>query len=96
MNIGLSLINSSTADRFPNIMFITRKKKTPTLQKKNNNNKNSKMMISTADTHLLLRPCPTPPLFRAAFAASKHHYIFSRPKALQSSRKNKALQKLIY
>lgn len=37
MNIGLSLINNSTADRFPNIMFITRKKNTPTLQQESNN-----------------------------------------------------------
>ena len=35
MNIGLSLINSSTADKLPNIMFITMKKKAPTLKRYN-------------------------------------------------------------
>lgn len=34
MNIGLSLMNSSTADRFPNIIFITKKKNIPTLREK--------------------------------------------------------------
>lgn len=28
-------MNSSTADKFPNIMFITKKKNKPTLQKEN-------------------------------------------------------------
>ena len=37
MKMGLSLMNNSTADRFPNIWFITKKKNTPTLQKKNKN-----------------------------------------------------------
>ena len=31
-NMALSLINSSTAERFPNTMFMTMKKNTPTLQ----------------------------------------------------------------
>lgn len=35
----LSLMNNSTADRFPNIWFITKKKNTPTLQKKKKKNK---------------------------------------------------------
>lgn len=30
-------MNSSTADKFPNIMFITKKKNKPTLQKENTN-----------------------------------------------------------
>ena len=34
MNIGLSLMNNSTADKFPKIMFITKKKNAPTLRVK--------------------------------------------------------------
>ena len=32
--MALSLINSSTAERFPNTMFMTMKKNTPTLQER--------------------------------------------------------------
>ena len=42
MNVGLSLMNNSTADKFPKTVFITKKKNTPTLKVKKEENKGEK------------------------------------------------------